>query len=174
MHSIAGRVRALGRKASSIVVDRQSQFNKSQKTLAQWYASAAGLKMPMGLGMPEVNFQGMPTIPIEFKAGTDSAGLELVDVYLWIFKRVLERKEIPEELYPLVNQQLQRGKTDEVSLSAIATRWTEWERNLPQLSAMSEEQLARGREIHEIEESRRLEAVRTLPGISRLDVIGDR
>lgn len=158
MHGIAGRARALGRKASRIVVDRQSQFNKSQRTLAQWYAAAAGLKMPMGPGMPEVNFQGMPTIPIEFKAGTESAGLELVDVYLWIFKRVLERKEIPEELYPLVNQQLQRGRTDEVSLSAIATRWTEWERNLPPLSDMTEEQLARGQEIHEIEERRRLEA----------------
>lgn len=98
MHGIARRVRALGRKASRIIVDQQSQFNKSQRTLAQWYASAAGMKMPMGPGMPEVNFQGMPTIPIEFKASTDSAGLELVDVYLWIFKRTLEQKDIAPEL----------------------------------------------------------------------------
>lgn len=163
MHGIAARLRAAGRRASRIVVDQQSQFNKSQQTLAQWYASAAGMRMPMGPGMPEVNFQGMPTIPIEFKAGTDSAGLELVDVYLWVFKRVLEDKEVAQDLYPLVNYQFHRGRTDEVSLAAIEERWTQWERELPQLSEMSEEQLARGRELHLLEESRRLEAVRTLP-----------
>jgi len=163
MHGIAGRLRTIGRAASRIVVDRQSQFNKSQQTLAQWYASAAGMRMPTGPGMPEVNFQGMPTIPIEFKAGTESAGLELVDVYLWTFKRVLEQKEIAQELYPLINHQLHRGKTDEVSLAAIAERWTRWEQGVPQLSEMPAEQLARGRELHLIEENRRLAAVRVLP-----------
>lgn len=162
MHGIAGRLRAAGRGASRIIVDQQSQFNKAQQTLAQWYASAAGMRMPMGPGLPEVNFQGMPTIPIEFKAGTQSAGLELVDVYLWVFKRVLEGKEIAHELYPLVNYQLRRGRTDEISLAAIADRWARWDQEVPQLSEMSTEQLEHSRELHLIEERRRLEAVRKL------------
>jgi hypothetical protein len=165
MHGIAGRLRANGRSASRIIVDRQSQFNKAQQTLASWYASAAGMRMPMGPGMPEVNFQGMPTVPIDFKAGTESAGLELVDIHLWIFKRAFEKKDIAEELYPLVNYQFNRGHTDEVSLAAIAERWTRWEQNLPQLWDLSEEQLARSREIHLIEENRRLAAIQGLPGV---------
>lgn len=165
MHGIAARLQTNGRAASRIIVDRQSQFNKAQQTLAEWYASAAGMRMPMGPGMPEVNFQGMPTVPIAFKAGTESAGLELVDIYLWVFKRVLERKEIAEELYPLVKYQFSRGRTDEISLAAIEERWTRWEQNLPQLWDMSEEQLKRAREIHLIEESRRLAAIQGLPGI---------
>lgn len=86
-------------------------------------------------------------------------------------KRVLEDKGIAEELYPLVNYQAHKGRTDEISLAAIEKRWAEWERNLPQLSAMSEQQLARGRELREIEEDRRMEAVRSLPGRSNANVV---
>ena len=164
MHGIAARLRTKAATASRIIVDRQAQFNKSQQTLAKWYASAAGLRMPMGPGMPEVNFQGMPAVPIEFKAGTESAGLELVDIYLWIFKRLLEKKTIASELYPLVNYQLRRGRTDEVSLSAIEERWRRWAQDVPPLWEMSEEQRKRGRELQLIEENRRLAALQGLPG----------
>ena len=34
-------------------------------------------------------------------AGTESAGLELVDVYLWIFKRLIDGKDMAPELMPL-------------------------------------------------------------------------
>ncbi len=164
MHGISGRLRALDRKASRIIVDQQSDFNKAQRALAELYASASGMKMRMGLRMPTNDFRGIPTIPIEFKGGTESACLELVDIYLWIFKRFFEQKRIGEASYPLVKRQLHRGRTNEISLKAIDARWSGWIKSLPKSSEMSEEQLDRALRIYEVEEGRRMEAVRTLSG----------
>lgn len=101
---------------------------------------------------------------IEFKGGTESAGLDLVDIYLWIFKRFFEQKRIGEASYPLVKYQLYRGHTNEISLKAIDARWSGWIKSLPKSSEMSEEQLDRALRIYEVEEGRRMEAVRTLSG----------
>jgi hypothetical protein len=162
MHGIGHRVRANGRAASRIIVDRQTEFNQAQRTLAEFYASAAGMRAPMGLGMPEVDFRGMPTVPIEFKAGTDSCGLELVDVFLWIFKRGFEGKEIPLQLTPLVKYNLTRGRTDDISLQAIEDRWADWFNRLPDLEDVPQRQLDRALEFLQAQESRRLKAVNAL------------
>jgi hypothetical protein len=162
MHGIARRLRTVDRVASRIVVDQQSQFNKSQRNLAQWYASASGVRMPMGVGLPEVNFQGMPQVPIEVKAGTESAGLELVDIYLWIFKRWFENRGIAPELYPLVSHQFGRGYTDEVSLQAIIDRWTQWNDEAAEISEISAEQLEKARGVLAADEGRRMQALLSL------------
>ncbi len=110
--------------------------------------------------MPEIDFKSMPVVPIEFAASSASAGLELVDVHLWVFKRAIEQSHLAPELYSLVRPQLRRGRTDEISLKAIANRWTKWFAKLPELEEMSEEQLLRAREILRVDEERRLRAVR--------------
>ncbi len=46
--------------------------------------------------------KNMPAKPLVFQSGTMSAGLELVDIYLWIFKRYMERKELTKPLSRLV------------------------------------------------------------------------
>ena len=124
--------------------------------------------------MPEINLKGMPTIPIEFKASTESAGLGLVDLYLWIFKRMYEGKDLPVELKPFVNAQMRYARTAEVSLRAIEDRWTKWERSIPQLDEFSEEQLAEGRELLGIDEGRRLASIartiRAITGKAHTDV----
>jgi hypothetical protein len=164
MHGIAGRLRQRGgRTASRIVVDQQSEFNKAQKTLAEFFAKASGMKHPMGPGMPEANFTNMPTVPIECVPGTTSGGLELVDVYLWTFKRAMEGKEVARELHPIINAQLRRGKTDEISLRGIEHRWATWFEQLPQLDEMTPEQLQGGKEILQIQETRRQAALAALP-----------
>jgi hypothetical protein len=162
MHGIAKRVTQRGKRASRIVVDRQSEFNKAQKTLAEFFAAASGIEGLTGPGMPKVSFGGMPKTPIEFAAGTDSAGLELVDVYLWIFKRLIDGKDMARELMPLVVDQRHRGNTDEVSLRAIESRWKKYFANMPELEEIPREKLEVAREIMDIEEQRRQTAVRRL------------
>jgi hypothetical protein len=162
MHGIANRIVQRGKKASRIVVDRQSEFNKAQKTLAEFFAAASGMEGSTGPGMPKISFAGMPKTPIEFAAGTESAGLELVDVYLWIFKRLIDGKDMAAELMPLVYAQQHRGKTDEVSLRAIETRWERHFANTTPLKDMPPEQLEAAREIMAIEEQRRQAAVQGL------------
>lgn len=147
MHGIAKRIMQRDKRVSRIVVDRQSEFNKAQRTLSEFFAAASGIEGVTGPGMPKVSFAGMPKTPIEFAAGTDSAGLELVDVYLWIFKRLIDGKGMAPELMPLAYAQRHRGNTDEVSLRAIEARWAPYFANMPPLEDIPPEQLQAVREF---------------------------
>lgn len=155
MKGIAFRIRKHQREAARIVVDQQSQFNKAQRTLAESYAAARDFTFRNGPGLPEIDFSDMPTVPISFLSGKDSAGLELVDVYLWIFKRFMENKEVAPELFPLILEQSHRGYTDEISINGIARRWIPWFEELPD---PSEDQMEKARELIAMDEKRRLRA----------------
>ncbi|MCY1212397.1 hypothetical protein D9M72_241310 [compost metagenome] len=113
----------------------------------------------MGPGLPIVDHTHVPHIPIEFSSSTNSCGLELVDVHLWVFKRAMEGADLPPELQALVYAHMRRAKTDEISLKAIEHRWSKWFSQIPELEAMSTEQVERAREMLAIDEARRLKAV---------------
>lgn len=164
MHGIAGRIRKTGKQAARIVVDQQSQFNKAQKTLAEFYQRANGFKASMGPGMPVADHTKMPKVPIEFSSSLGSAGLELTDLHLWIFKKVMERNNLPPELLSLVRVHWRRSQTDEISLRAIEARWSRWFDQIPELEEISTEMLAAGREIIARDEARRMRAVNAMKG----------
>lgn len=149
---IASRLKKTEKKASKIIVDQQSQFNKAQKTLAEFYAAARNVPFVSGPGLPEISFSGMPTIPIEFSSGRISPGLELTDLYLWIFKRAIENNELAPELYALVKTQLNRGQRDEISLNALMERWSKHFENIPE---PTQDRLAAGKALMDIDEARR-------------------
>lgn len=156
MLGIASRLKKSNRKAARVVVDQQTQFNRAQKTLHDYFIAASKVKLETGPGLPLADFKGVPDTPIEFLAGTKSYGLELVDVYLWIFKRLMEDKEVAPELVVLIAPLLRRGRTDEISLNALGKRWSQWFAELPD---PSEEQMKKAREIHDIDEGRRRRAL---------------
>lgn len=158
MMGIADRAKLTGVKPARIVVDRQSQFNKAQRTLAEFYASAGERRLVFqsGPGMPDMKFGGMPQVPIEVSGGEDSVGLELTDIYLWIYKRVMEGGELAQALWPVVRAGARRVTTDELSLEALSRRWTQHFEGIPELHEMSPEQVAKGRELMALEEGRRL------------------
>lgn len=123
MHGIAKRVREEGAEPTSIIVDQQQEFNAAQKVLADFYASASGIRFENAPKMPEMNFDGMPQIPIQFVDGKQNCGLELVDVYLWVCKRLFEGKPVAKELLPLYEAQIDRGYTDQISYESIMKRF---------------------------------------------------
>jgi len=156
MIGMASRLNESGSQAERIVVDQQSQFNKAQKSLHEYYIGASKVTLPSGPGLPELDCRGIPNIPIEFTAGTKSGGLELVDIYLWAARREVEGQELAPELRELVTGAMKDGLANEISLAAIARRWLPWFRNLPE---PTQEQVAAGRERHALDEARRLKAV---------------
>ncbi len=156
MFGIGARLRKSQREVSRIIVDQQSQFNGAQKTLAEFYVANRSVQFVVGPGLPEVNFQDIPSVALEFSSGKVSAGLELVDIYLWVFKRALEGKKLAPEFRLLIQSQLRRGVIDEVSLRALASRWRRW---LEELPAPTAEQLEEGRELLSQDEERRLRAI---------------
>lgn len=160
MSGIARRLVKAKTGASKIVVDRQAQFNSAQEKLSDFYAENKNAPMVSGPGLPEIDFSGMPEIPISCLPGTDSVGLELVDIYLWVFKRYMEEKELAPELYSLIKGQLHRGSSNEISINGIIERWSPWLENLPEPSA---DGMNKATEIRRIDEERRLKALgRTL------------
>ena len=154
MHGIARRLERSKKKAKKIVVDRQSQFNNAQEWIAELYQGATKLPEPMelGPGLPSMDLRYMPTTKIECTPGTESAGLEIVDIYIWVFKRHMENKELAVQLYPLIKKQLHKGMYDEVSISALNKRWGTWFKELPEVSS---QEIDRGRELISFDEQRR-------------------
>lgn len=160
LHGIASRVRKTGVKATKLVVDQQSQFNGAQRTLSDFYAATAGVDWAAGPGLPKMNLKGVPDVPMDVTSGAKSAGLQLVDVYLWMFKRMMEHKELAPELLRFIKPMFFRTNTDEVSLQAISNRWEPFFRNLPEPNS---DQLVQARILMDREEARRQEhVVRTL------------
>lgn len=155
MHGIASRLESPDAFAR-ITVDQQTQFNKAQKSLALFYAKTRDVDWTVGPGLPKMDLSKMPTSPISFKSSKNSVGLELVDSYLWIFKRIFEGKEVAEELLPLVKPQLNRGNTSEVSISASYERSQEFLSQLPQVT---EDQLKAAQELRKMQEKNRWRGV---------------
>lgn len=158
MMGVAKRTKLTGVEAARIIVDRQSQFNKAQRTLAEFYAAAGkeSLVFEGGPGMPDLSFGEMPQVPIEISGGDQSVGLELTDIYLWIYKRVIEKGDLAPALRPFIYEGIRRVETDELSLEAIAKRWTKYMDGIPELHEMPPDQVAKGRELKAHEEARRL------------------
>jgi hypothetical protein len=73
--------------------------------------------------MPNFDWQNMPDQDIEFRAGDQSAGLELVDIYLWVMKRMEEDKTMSPEGHRLIWNQRHRGVRDEISFAGLEKRW---------------------------------------------------
>jgi hypothetical protein len=120
---IATQSAARKKRVNRIIVDRQTEFNKSQAELAEWYRRLRGHKTDMGPGMPKFDYSNIPEVPPTFMPGDASAGLELVDVTLWVAKRLEEDKSVSRELHDLFWAQAKRGVRDEVSLVGLDKRW---------------------------------------------------
>lgn len=154
MHGIASRLES-PKAFARITVDQQSQFNKAQRNLAEFYASARDMPWVSGPGLPQMDLSKIPTTPIMFKSSKNSVGLELVDCYLWLFKRLLEGKGLAEELNPIINAQMKLGRFDEISINAITERWSKWFEALPD---PTDEKLQIAKEMIAKDEERRKQA----------------
>ena len=158
LQSIADLAANQSRKVRAITVDRQTEFNKAQDELAELYRKMRGHKQSMGPGMPEMNMINMPEVPPRFQPGDESAGLELVDVTLWVTKRVMEGKPLSPELETLFKTQAKRGVIDEVSLAGLDKRW----RHLLNLPAPTEPISPDLQKVFDENEAKRQRAISTL------------
>jgi len=156
LHGIASRLKRDGGKALSVVVDQQSQFNKAQKWIADFYHQAREIPMEVGPGLPVMDLTHVPDISISCVQGSTNVGLELVDVYLWLFKRYFEGKPLSAPLTNLIGKQFNIGYTDQVSLGAIAERWPKFFADLPHLSEAEAEKMKSVRAISEAERKKHL------------------
>lgn len=152
LHGICARLGAPNRKAD-IIVDQQSQFNTTQRELNEFYYQIREQPWELGPGLPVMDMKNMPAEPLAFQSGTKSAGLELVDIYLWTFKRYMEQKDLTRPLSRLVYTNLRTARTDSVSLQSVAKRFKEFFEKLPEPTT---EMMVKASELRAVEEARRL------------------
>jgi hypothetical protein len=124
LQGIAMASAKIRRTVRSITVDRQNEFNTAQGFLADIYRRLRDSTIKMPPGMPDFDWSNMPGEPPQFKGSETSAGLEMVDAYLWIAKRNMEGRDLPYELEHLLFGQRHRGRMDQVSLEGIRKRWS--------------------------------------------------
>lgn len=159
LHRICKRMGAPKRKAE-IIVDQQSQFNTTQRELGEFYRQIREQPWVLGPGLPVMDMSNMPAEPLVFQSGTKSSGLEMVDVYLWVYKRLLEDKELTKPLLRLVYTNRNTALTSSVSLASISTQFKALMETLPEPSLA---ELARAREVFAPDEARRLK--HRMPGL---------
>jgi len=152
---IARRVRKKKRKiASSIIVDRQRQFNNAQIRTHYYQARIAeGLKqMPdrekdyylkhplfATFEKAEITNKGLPDLELTISKSADSIGLQIVDVYLWITNKILSGQELPNELSYLWSLFAHRSTIDCISMKGMERRFIEFEKLLPKLEDITEQ-----------------------------------
>lgn len=119
---VAQRLKSGRARLRDFLVDRQDQFNDAQSELASYYAKSTGRVFSMGPGLPELDLRAMPTQALNFKSSENSAGLELVDLFLWMFKRIKDCAK-DSAINELMRRLKKRGFYNELSLRAIEAKW---------------------------------------------------
>jgi hypothetical protein len=145
------------RAASSIIVDRQTQFNSAQIQTHQFLGRLTeGLKkappdqkkfymhhpLHSTMSREDIVHKALPDSAITIRDGVDSIGLQIVDVYLWIANRIRDRKELSPELGYLWRMHAERGLIDGISFEGMEKRFLQFEKMLPKFDDLTPEQLA--------------------------------
>ena len=153
---IASRSRKLAARSVSVIVDQQSQFNAAQKALATGYSPTSGTVLPMGPGMPVLDLRGMKNLSVQTMSSAQSVGLELTDSFLWLYRRILLKQDLPAELEPLLARMTKASRADEISLQALTKRWSKWFDELPEPTVS---QLSKARELLKQQDAMRQDAI---------------
>lgn len=178
--SIARRVRQKKRKkASSILVDRQHQFNNAQigthynlSKIAEGIKNAPHkeknyyLKHPLFATFEEAEIvhKGLPERELTISKSADSIGLQIVDVYLWITNKIISGQEIPDELGYLWSMFARRSSIDGISLEGMGRRFGEFEKMLPRFDDLTDEKMQMAKDM--VEQHRRKVQALKISGVA--------
>lgn len=154
--SISRRLKLKNRKkALSITVDMQTQFNKAQiETYRNASLISDGMKRatqedrnkylnhPLFASIEKSDLinKNLINSNIEISKSQESIGLQIVDIYLWITNRILLKKELSTELHVIGSLFLKQSFVDGISFSGMEGRFKRFESILPDLENITKEQ----------------------------------
>jgi len=143
------------RPLKQIVHDRQSQF---ERTLAEWHKLLSNASdEPVQLVGETLVVQKVAGSTFDVSAAQHSPGIQIADLVLWLFRQYYAKKEIPPNSARILQYVSKRAWISDFSFKGVDAQMTE--KFGPALegdiSDLSSEQIARGREIQEAIEQRR-------------------
>jgi len=121
MDGLEGFSKSWGRPLREIVHDEQSEF---RAMLRDWHAIWSS---PSPKDVEPFRYPGDEPISVSRGAGSlfrmtsedRSAGLQAIDVILWLFRRTLDNKEIGPNCAALLNQAFRRGLQNDFSFDGV-------------------------------------------------------
>jgi hypothetical protein len=149
--------RRWARPVREIVHDQQPQF---ERTLKEWHEvisnPAREGEEPVHWPGEDAPFRLSKVIGSKFRMTTEqeSAGLQVIDVLLWLFKRVLDGKEIGPNGSKLLGRFFKRGYQNDLSFTGVGESLEEAFQRI--MSAdIPDDQMAAGAELMERERASR-------------------
>jgi hypothetical protein len=136
--------------------DRQSQF---EATLAEWHELISNaLPDPIQLPGETRVLRKVHNSDFEVSASDKSPGIQVADLILWLFKQFLSGKDVPYYSAKLLNFAMRRGMQSDFSFEGVERAMLEQFGPMMN-SEMSDEQLAKARELQEHYEKIRLDNI---------------
>jgi len=89
----------------------------------------------------EIINKGIPDKDLTITKSSDSIGLQIVDIYLWITNKILSNQVLPEELSALWHFVCKGSVMDGIFFEGMERRFTEFEKILPKFEDLTEEQM---------------------------------
>lgn len=148
------------RAASLIAVDYQQQFNAaqhetyhSQGILVEGLKRAPKCERDFVLNHPLYRHMSrdrllppnLPGVQPQVLRNTQSIGLQITDIYLWLLNRVMRGDELPPGLARLAREILRRLRFDGIWMEGIRSRISAFEQDLPAFEQLTPKQLAQAK-----------------------------
>lgn len=144
------------RPLRKIVHDRQSQF---EPTLAEYHQMVSNASdEPIRRPGETIVFQKVAGSTFEISASDDSAGIQVADLALWLFRQTFAGKSIPEGSARILNYVFKKGYQHDFSFDGVGAQVERVLSNI-MMKDIPSDALERGRQIIDEEEERRLELI---------------
>ena len=110
LHGICSPSGAQTGKQISLLISSRSSTPLSGE-LNEFYYQIREQPWALGPGLPVMDMKNMPAKPLVFQSGNDECRAGVDDIYLWIFKRYMEQKELTRPLSRLIYTNLKTART---------------------------------------------------------------
>ena len=147
----------LGKKINLITHDRQSEFEASLKHLHELFSNAS--PEPLIWAGETSTLQKVPGSQFETKTDDESAGIQAVDIIIWLYLQVQKGNTIGPKSSKLLNFVLRRGLIHDFSFRGVG-RQVDTKLKEIMNEPVSDETLQKARELQRLDEERRIESMR--------------
>lgn len=147
-----------------VTIDHQQQFNaaqlrtyEAQRLIAEGFKKAPAEQQEYILNHPLYqNLDREEALAAEIPSGaprvarsSESIGLQIVDVYLWLANRVIQGLHLPTKSARFARMFLQSGQFDGIWMAGMLGRWSTFEKQLPQFEDLTPEQIKAAYDVRE-------------------------
>lgn len=141
-----------------ITHDRQNQFRKALASHHERFSNAAPdvIKMPDD----EYSLRKVPGSVFVISKASESPGLQIADLMLWLMKQLFVGRELPINTTRLARYIMARSYWHDFSFAGVEKDLLASFNKLPTLEEMTPKQIEQARKLRNLSEERRLESIR--------------